>query len=74
MFSELFLKEGEATYKDAKGARKVLAHPLFGTVSMVLIGCILLGALIFEMMAGDSPDSLKSVSGRAMLKTMEVYG
>ena len=40
MFSELFLKEGEATYKDAKGARKVLAHPLFGTVSMVLIGCI----------------------------------
>ena len=38
---------------------------------LVLIGCILLGALIFEMMAGDSPDSLKSVSGRAMLKTME---
>ena len=25
---------------------------------LVLIGCILLGALIFEMMAGDSPDSL----------------
>ena len=41
---------------------------------LLLIGCILLGALIFEMMAGDSPDSLKSVSGRAMLKTMEVYG
>ena len=41
---------------------------------LVLIGCILLGALIFEMMAGDSPDSLKLVSGRAMLKTMEVYG
>ena len=32
MFSELFLKEGEATYKDAKGARKVLAHPLFGCI------------------------------------------
>ncbi len=43
MFSELFLKEGEATWKDAKGFRKVLTHPLFGTVSMVLIGCILGG-------------------------------
>ena len=41
---------------------------------VVLIGCILLGALIFEMMVGDSPDSLKSVSGRAMRKTMEAYG
>ena len=41
---------------------------------VVLIGCILLGALIFEMMAGDSPDSLKSVSGRVMRKTMEAYG
>ena len=28
MFSELFLKEGEASYKDAKGIRKVLAYPL----------------------------------------------
>ena len=43
MFSELFLKEDEATWKDAKGFRKVLTHPLFGTVSMVLIGCILGG-------------------------------
>ena len=43
MFSELFLKEGEATWKDAKGIRKVLANPLFGTALMVLIGCILGG-------------------------------
>ena len=49
MFSELFLKEGEATYKDAKGARKVLAHPLFGTVSMVLIGCILGGLSLSQI-------------------------
>jgi len=41
MFSELILKEDEATWKDAKGARKVLAHPLFGTVSMVVIGSVL---------------------------------
>lgn len=43
MFSELFLKEDEATWKDATGARKVLAHPLFGTTFMVVIGCILGG-------------------------------
>ncbi len=43
MFSELFLKENEATWKDATGARKVLAHPLFGTTFMVVIGCILGG-------------------------------
>lgn len=49
MFSELFLKEGEATYKDAKGARKVLAHPLFGTVLMVVIGCILGGLSLSQI-------------------------
>ncbi len=43
MFSELFLKEGEATWKDASGFRKVLAHPVFGTSLMVIIGCILGG-------------------------------
>ncbi len=43
MFSELFLTENEATWKDAKGARKLLAHPLFGTLFMVIIGCVLGG-------------------------------
>ncbi len=43
MFSELFLKDGEATWKDATGIRKVLANPLFGTAIMVIIGCILGG-------------------------------
>ena len=43
MFSELFLKDGESTWKDANGVRKVLAHPLFGTSLMVIIGCILGG-------------------------------
>lgn len=41
---------------------------------IVIIGCILLGAIIFDMMAGSSPDSLKSVSGRAIVQTMEAYG
>ncbi len=43
MFSELFLKEGEATWKDATGARKFLAHPLVGTCFMVVVGCLLGG-------------------------------
>ena len=43
MFSELFLTENEKTWKDATGVRKLLAHPLFGTAFMVIIGCILGG-------------------------------
>ncbi len=44
MFSELFLKEDEATWKDAKSpVRKLLANPLFGTTLMVVTGCILGG-------------------------------
>lgn len=44
MFSELFLKDDEETWKDAKNpVRKVLANPLFGTGLMVVIGCILGG-------------------------------
>ena len=43
MFSELFLKDDEATWKDAKGIRKLLANPFFGTAIMVIIGCVLGG-------------------------------
>ncbi len=43
MFSELFLKEGEATWKDATGIRRYLAHPLVGTTIMVVVGCLLGG-------------------------------
>ena len=44
MFSELFLKEGEATWKDAASpVRKALAHPLVGTSIMVVVGCLLGG-------------------------------
>lgn len=49
MFSELFLKEDEASYKDAKGARKVLTHPLFGTTLIVVIGCILGGLSLSQI-------------------------
>lgn len=43
MFSELFLKEDEKNWKDAKGIRKFFANPLFGTLLMVAIGSILGG-------------------------------
>ena len=49
MFGELFLKEEEATWKDAKGARKLLAHPLFGTLFMVVIGCVLGGLSLSQI-------------------------
>ena len=49
MFSELFLKEGEATYKDAKGIRKVLAYPLTGTLLMVGVGCVLGGLSLSQI-------------------------
>lgn len=41
---------------------------------VVIIGTIILGCLIFNMMAGDSPDSLRNVSLDAMERAMEVYG
>ena len=41
MFSELFLKKGEASWQDATGIRKVLTHPLVGTLIMVGIGSVL---------------------------------
>ena len=49
MFSELFLKDDEATWQDAKGARKLLAHPLFGTLFMVIIGCVLGGLSLSQI-------------------------
>ncbi|MCD7955791.1 MAG: carbon starvation protein A [Lachnospiraceae bacterium] len=49
MFTEMFLKEDEASYKDAKGIRRLLAHPLFGTVFMVVIGCILGGLSLSQI-------------------------
>ena len=49
MFSELFLKKDEATYKDATGIRKILAFPLTGTLCMVVVGCILGGLSLSQI-------------------------
>lgn len=41
---------------------------------VVIIGTIILGCLIFNMMAGDSPGSLKNTSLNIMERAMEEYG
>ena len=49
MVSELFLKDDEVTYKDATGFRKILAHPLFGTLFMTFMGCSLGGLSLTQI-------------------------
>lgn len=39
---------------------------------VIIIGTILLGCLIFNLIAGDK-DSLKSASAKVMEKTIEMY-
>lgn len=41
---------------------------------IVLIGTIILGCIIFELMVGDGSDSLRAVSAEVMRKTVEAYG
>ena len=43
MFGELLLKEGEASWQDAKGLRKVFTNPIVCTLFMVVIGSVLGG-------------------------------
>lgn len=66
MFSELFLKEGEASYKDATGIRKVLAYPLTGTLIMVIIGCVL-GGLSLSQIWGLFGAANQLLAGLALL-------
>ena len=49
LFSELLLQEGEATWKDAKGLRKVFANPVVATLIMVVIGCVLGGLSLSQI-------------------------
>lgn len=66
MFSELFLKEGEASYKDATGIRKVMAYPLTGTLIMVIIGCVL-GGLSLSQIWGLFGAANQLLAGLALL-------
>jgi carbon starvation protein len=43
MFAELFLREGETSWKEVRGPRRILTNPLFATAFMVIIGSILGG-------------------------------
>ena len=40
---------------------------------LIIIGTILVGTFIFQMMVGDSPTSLKSITERVMLHSISVY-
>lgn len=66
MFAELFLEEGEATWKDVKGIRKLLTHPLFGTTIMVVIGCVL-GGLSLSQIWGLFGAANQLLSGIALM-------
>ena len=41
---------------------------------IIIMGTILLGCIIFDMMTGGQEDSLRSVSAEAMRRTVEAYG
>ena len=49
MFGELLLKDGEASWKDATGLRKVFSHPLVCTLVMVGIGSVLGGLSLSQI-------------------------
>ena len=66
MFAELFLKEGEASWRDASGIRKVLTHPLVGTLIMVVIGGTL-GALKLSQIWALFGAANQLLSGLALL-------
>jgi len=73
MFSELFLKEGEATWRDAKGLRKVITHPLVGTLVMVVIGCVL-GGLSLSQIWGLFGAANQLLAGIALLAVCSWLG
>ena len=49
LFSELFLRENEKSWKDATGVRRFLAHTMVGTTFLVVIGCILGGLSLSQI-------------------------
>ena len=73
MFSELFLKEDEVTWKDATGVRKLLANPLFGTALMVIIGSTL-GALKLSAIWSLFGAANQLLAGIALLAVAEWLG
>ena len=73
MFSELFLNEGEASYKDATGIRRVLANPIVGTAFMVIVGC-LLGGLSLSQIWGLFGAANQLLAGLALMSVAAWLG
>ena len=40
---------------------------------IIIIGMTLFGTIIFNMMVGDNPDSLKNISKGIMVETIHIY-
>ncbi|MCR4626583.1 MAG: carbon starvation protein A [Treponema sp.] len=67
MFSELFLKDDEPTWKEAKTpVRKFIANPIVGTAFMVIIGCIL-GGLSLSQIWGLFGSANQLLAGIALM-------
>jgi len=66
MVAELLLKEGEASWRDASGLRRILTCPLVCTVIIVLTGCIL-GALSLSQIWGLFGAANQLLSGLALM-------
>ena len=66
MLSELFLKENEHSYKEARGVRRVLAHPLFSTSCFVIL-CCTLGALSLSQLWSLLGAANQLLAGLALL-------
>ncbi|MBR6378140.1 MAG: carbon starvation protein A, partial [Oscillospiraceae bacterium] len=73
LFAELFLKENEVTWRDASGARRILAHPLFGTVIIVIIGGTL-GSLSLSEIWGLFGAANQLLAGLALLSVCAWLG
>ena len=73
MFGELFLKDGEASYKDATGIRGLLAHPLVGTAFMVIVGCVL-GGLSLSQIWGLFGAANQLLAGLALMAVASWLG
>ena len=73
MFGELFLNENEASWRDAKGVRKFLTHPLTGTLIMVVIGGTL-GALKLSQIWGLFGAANQLLAGLALLSVAAWLG
>ncbi len=73
MFGELLLKDGEATWKDATGIRKVITNPIVCTLIMVVIGSVL-GGLSLSQIWGLFGAANQLLAGLALMAVASWLG